>query len=117
LAHIQIRAYLRGNAPLSADEVMARVSAGEAASTASVLAERASKAHWIMVYLEDKKDTVWDAVAIENKGNKWYALIPSLALETYVALGRNTAPNDNDNVKLMLKSVNIPRGEANFVMC
>jgi exoribonuclease-2 len=115
LAHIQIRAYLRGNAPLSADEVMAHVSAGEAASIASVHAERASRAHWTMVYLEGKKDSIWDAVAVENKGNRWLTLIPSLSLETQAALNRNAAPNDN--VKLILKSVNIPRGEANFAMC
>jgi exoribonuclease-2 len=113
LAHIQIRAYLRGTAPLSTDEVMAHVSAGEAASTASVHAERASRAHWTMVYLENKKDSVWDAVAVENKGNRWLVLIPSISLETQVSLNRNTAPNDE--VKLILKSVNIPRGEAVFV--
>jgi exoribonuclease-2 len=113
LSHIQIRSFLRGEKLLGADEVMAHLGAGEAAAAAAVHAERSSKAHWIMVYLSDKKDSVWDAVALENKGNRWSVIIPSLALETQVQLDKGAAPNDN--VKLILKSVNIPRGEAVFI--
>jgi exoribonuclease-2 len=127
LAHLQIRALLRqeagllckeaglpdGREPLSADEVSARLGAGEAAAAAVVQAERASRTHWIMVYLADKKDSVWDAVALEKKGNRWALMIPALALETQVPLRKDVAPNDE--VKLVLKSANIPRGEAVFV--
>ncbi|GHV95896.1 ribonuclease II [Spirochaetia bacterium] len=127
LAHLQIRALLRqeagllrqeaglpgGREPLSTDEVSARLGAGEAAAAAVVQAERASRTHWIMVYLTDKKDSVWDAVALEKKGNRWALMIPALALETQVPLRKDIAPNDE--VKLVLKSVNIPRGEAVFV--
>ena len=120
LAHIQIRRVIGGKKPLSADEISARLGYSEAGSSAAVHAERASVNHWKMIYLQqsirnlqDKKDSVWDAVAIENKGNRWHVLIPALALETQVALQRNVAPNDN--VKLILKSVNIPKGEAVFL--
>jgi hypothetical protein len=65
-----------------------------------------------MVYLSGKKDTVWDAVALENKGNRWAVIIPSLALETQAPLQKNVSPNEN--VKLVLKSVNIPKREAVF---
>jgi len=113
LAHLQIRAFLRGDAPLSADEVSARLGFSEAAAVAAVQAERASDNHWLMVYLSGKKDSVWDAVALEKKGNRWAVIIPSLALETQVPLQRDVAPNET--VKLVLKSVNIPKGEAVFV--
>jgi exoribonuclease-2 len=112
LAHMQIRLFLRGGKMLSADELMTNLGAGEAAAAACAHAERASKNHWIMVYLAGKKDSVWDAVALENKGYRWVVIIPSLALETQVSLHKNVSPNDN--VKLVLKSVNIPRGEAVF---
>jgi exoribonuclease-2 len=115
LAHIQIRAFLRGNKPLSSDDVSARLGFCEAASTASVHAERASDNHWKMVYLSDKKDSVWDAVATENKGNRWAVIIPSLALETQVSLQRDVSPNYD--VKLILKSANIAKGEAVFMQC
>jgi exoribonuclease-2 len=112
LAHLQIRAVLRGEKPFDADEVSARMNAGEAAMSAVSQAERASHCHWTMVYLAGKKDSVWDAVALEKKGNRWTAIIPSLALETQVPLRRELTPNEP--LKLALKSVNIPRGEAVF---
>jgi exoribonuclease-2 len=119
LAHIQIRAFLRGEKTLSADEVMARMSAGEAAITAVTQAERASRNHWLMVYLSGKKDSVWDAIALEKKGNRWITIIPALALETqvpWVPLGsRRSAIAPNDPLRLILKSANIPKGEAVFI--
>jgi exoribonuclease-2 len=127
LAHLQIRAVLRGENPLIADEISARMNAGEAAIAAVNQAERASRGHWTMVYLAehaaeragasegsppDKKDSVWDAIALERKGSRWALIIPSLALETQVPLRKELSPNDP--VKLVLKSVNIPTGEAVF---
>jgi exoribonuclease-2 len=113
LAHMQIRAFLRTGTPLSTDEVSARLGFSEAAAAAAVQAERACNNHWTMVYLSDKKDSVWDAVALEKKGNRWAVIIPSLALETQVPLQKDVSPNEN--IKLILKSVSIPRGEAVFV--
>jgi exoribonuclease-2 len=113
LAHIQIRSFLRGGALLDADDVLTRLGYSEAASSAAVQAERSSVNYWLMVYLADKTDSVWDAVAIEKKGNRWAVIIPSLALETQVTLQNDVAPNDT--VRLILKSVNIPKGEAVFV--
>jgi hypothetical protein len=40
-------------------------------------------------------------------------MIPALALETQVPLSGDIQPNDE--VKLAVKSVNIPRGEIGFV--
>jgi len=113
LAHLQIRAFLRGDKPLSTDEVSARLGFSEAAAVAAVQAERASNNHWTMVYLCDKKDSVWDAVVLDKKINRWAVIIPALALETQVPLQKDVSPNET--VKLTLKSVNIPKGEAVFV--
>ena len=113
LAHMQIRAFLKGGQTLGADEVSARLGFSEAAAIASVQAERASNNHWLMVYLSDKKDSAWDAVAVENKGNRMQMVIPSLALETQVSFQKKVLINEN--VKLVIKSVNIPRGEAVFI--
>jgi exoribonuclease-2 len=116
LAHVQIRAFLRGGSlkggVVSADELYARMAAGEAAAIAVNQAERASRNHWIMAYLSSQKDSAWDAVALEKKGNRWALLIPSLALETQVSFRKEIEPNER--VKLVLKSVHIPQGEAVF---
>ena len=113
LAHIQIRSLLKGGTPLSADEVSVKMGAGEAAAAATVQAERASRSYWTAVYLSDKKNSVWDAIALEKKGNRQAVIIPSLALETQVSIRKDASPNDP--LKLILKAVNIPKGEAVFV--
>jgi exoribonuclease-2 len=117
LAHIQIRAFLRGGGVIqggtgSPDELYARMAAGEAAASAVNQAERASRNHWIMVYLSDQKDSVWDGVALDKKGNRWVVLIPALSLETQVSFRKEIEPNER--IKLVLKSVHIPQGEAIF---
>ena len=112
LSHIQIRASLRGDPVLSADDLASRMFAGEAAASAVSQAERASRGHWIMVYLSGKKDSVWDAVALEKRGNRWLTVIPELGLETQVSLRGDVAPNDG--VRLALKSASVPTGEAVF---
>jgi exoribonuclease-2 len=113
LAHQQIRARLRGREPLDADAVLLALAAGEAAAAAAVQAERASRAHWTAVYLLDKRDSRWEGVVLEKKGGRAVAMIPSLGLETQVAAGSNTAPNDA--LELALSSVKIPESEAVFV--
>ncbi|MCL2185424.1 MAG: RNB domain-containing ribonuclease [Treponema sp.] len=113
LAHMQIRAFLRGEKTLNAEEVSARIGFCEAAVAAAVQTERASINHWLMVYLSDKKESLWDAVVTENKINRMQAIIPSLALEIHISMQRNLSPNDK--IQVMLKSVNISRREAVFV--
>jgi len=112
LCHIQIRAFLKKMPTLSPDELSSRMFAGDAASVAVNHAERASRGHWLAVYLHDKKDSAWDAVALEKRGNRWLVVIPALGLETQVSLRGEVAPNDR--IKLALKSANIPAGEAVF---
>jgi exoribonuclease-2 len=117
LAHQQIRAFLRRGAyrdrlPLEEDEVLLRMAAGDAAASAAVRAERASRTHWTMVYLSDKRDTPWDGVILERKGNRGTIFIPPLGLETQITLKGEPLPNEW--VHLVLSSVNIPQGEAVF---
>jgi exoribonuclease-2 len=86
--------------------------AGEAAANAVTQAERASRSHWTMVYLSGRKNSVWDAVALEKKGSRGAAIIPALSLETQVPVRKEIMPNDQ--LKLILKSVDIPKLEAIF---
>jgi exoribonuclease-2 len=113
LAHQQIRARLLGREPLDANGVLLALAAGDAAAAATVQAERASRAHWTAVYLLDKKDIPWEGVVLEKKGSRAVAMIPSLGLETQVAVGTAAAPNDA--LSLALSSVKIPESEAIFV--
>ena len=48
VAHQQLRAFIDGNKPLSKDTVLERISAGDAAASAAVKAERKSNLHWTL---------------------------------------------------------------------
>jgi exoribonuclease-2 len=112
LAHQQIRAVLRGQKPLGEDEVLLRMGAAEAGMAAAVQAERASRTHWTLVYLEDKIGSSWEGVVLEKKGSLARLLIPALGLETQLNLKREAQPNET--IPLTLVSLRIPEGEAVF---
>jgi exoribonuclease-2 len=118
LAHQQIRAHLQGRQSLDEEAVLLALAAGEAAATATVQAERASRSHWTMVYLSEQRgenaaDARWEGVVMEKKGSRATVMIPSLGLETQVAAGSDAAPNDA--LSLSLASIKIPVLEAVFV--
>jgi exoribonuclease-2 len=118
LTHQQIRAALgigvySNRRPLSEDELLPVLAAGEAASTAVVHAERASRNHWLAVYLSGMKDSRWDGVILEKKGAYAALIIPALGLETQVSLKNNVELNDS--VPLTLVSVKIPQALTVFV--
>jgi exoribonuclease-2 len=114
LAHIQIRAVLGKREPMTEEDLILRLGAGDAAARAVTQAERASRTHWAAVYLSDRKDSVWEALAMEKKGPRWTVLIPALGLDTQALLGEDVKPNDT--VQLRLKSVRIHTGETIFVV-
>jgi exoribonuclease-2 len=112
LAHQQIRAALRGLRVLDRDELLLRLGAGEAAMIQSVHAERASRLHWTLVYLEDKIGSSWEGVVVEKRGPKAQLFIPALGLDTQLSLKREAAPNET--LPLRLAALRIPEGEAVF---
>ncbi|MDR2048756.1 MAG: RNB domain-containing ribonuclease [Treponema sp.] len=130
VAHQQIRAFLAagtdGAARTSAarppdpgaagiigpDEMLVRLAAGDAAAQAVTQAERASKAHWLAVYLSDKKGSEWEGVVVEKRGNLLVVLIPELALETQIPAKKSVELNDT--VRLSLAQVRIPEAGAVF---
>jgi exoribonuclease-2 len=112
LAHQQIRAVLRGRKPLGEDEALLRMGAAGAAMAACAQAERASRTHWTLAYLEDKTGSSWEGVVLEKKGSLAHVFIPALGLDTQVNLKREALPNET--VPLSLVSLRIPEGEAVF---
>jgi exoribonuclease-2 len=112
LAHQQIRAFLAGRAPVGEEELLMSLAAADAAALATVQAERASRAHWTAVYLSERKNSAWEGVIVELKGNRAVVLIPALGLETQV----NAGGESNDPIVLTLLSVKIPEGEVFFTV-
>jgi exoribonuclease-2 len=117
LAHQQIRAALGagaygGHEPLSEDAIVPILAAAEAASVAAVHAERASRNHWLAVYLSGMAGSEWEGITLENRSGRAALIIPALGLETQAALKSGVKPNDP--ARLTLVSVKIPQAQAVF---
>lgn len=112
VVHQQLRAQVRGDRTLAADQLLARVGAAQAVTGAVRQAERLSNRHWTLVYLGERKGSRWEAVMVDRRDRRSILLIPELALELSVHLTKE-APY-NSLVPLELAGVDLPRLEAHF---
>jgi exoribonuclease-2 len=112
VVHQQVRAHLRGENLLDAQEVMERVGATEAVSGSVRQAERLSRRHWTLVYLLQHPDWQGEGIVVERRGRRATVLIPALDLDVRVQSGRKLELNDA--VHLVLRDVNLAEQIAHF---
>ena len=112
VAHQQLRACLRGGDPLEAQAIIERVGAAEAAAVGVRRAERLSREHWTMVYLQQHSGWRGQGVLVEKRMPRGVVLIPELALEARVKVAEDVAPDSV--VPLRLTGVELPEREAYF---
>jgi exoribonuclease-2 len=112
VGHQQLRASLRGAPLLEEEDIVERIGAVEAVLGSLRQAEVLSERHWSMVYLLQHPDWRGEGILVEKRGASGTLLIPSLALETRVHLGRDI-PLD-EHVQLMLTGVDLPQRDARF---
>lgn len=92
VVHQQIRAFLRGERPLSREEVLLRVGAAEAVADLVREAERKSHEHWTLVHLlQEGYEGV--GVLVEKRKGQGVFFLPELGLATPVALGQDLPLN------------------------
>lgn len=112
VAHQQLRACLRDGDPLEAQAIIERVGAAEAAAQGTRRAERLSREHWTMVYLQQHPGWRGEGVLVEKRLPRGTVLIPELALETRVKAGEDMALDGV--LPLRLTGVELPTREAYF---
>ncbi|MBK5940114.1 ribonuclease catalytic domain-containing protein [Halochromatium roseum] len=112
LVHQQLRQYLRGSEPLSAEQVSQR--AGEADQGGIIVrrAERQSNLHWKLVYLKQQPRWKGEGVVVELQERKAVLLIPQLALETRIRAKQGLALDQC--VPLALAEVDLAQAECQF---
>ncbi|HOW63624.1 MAG TPA: RNB domain-containing ribonuclease, partial [Candidatus Contendobacter sp.] len=93
VAHQQLRACLRGGDPLAAQAIIERVGAAEAAAVGVRRAERLSREHWTMVYLQQHPGWRGQGVLVEKRLPRGVVLIPELALEARVKVAEDVTPD------------------------
>jgi exoribonuclease-2 len=112
VAHQQLRACLRGGDPLEAQAIIERVGAAEAAAQGVRRAERLSREHWTVVYLQQHPGWQGEGVLVEKRLPRGVVLIPDLALEARVKVADSVAPDSV--LPLRLTGVDVPEREAYF---
>ncbi len=106
LVHQQLRAHLRGAAPLDGAQIAARIDLAESGSLAIRRAERFSNTHWKLVWLRQNPGWKGEAVVVEQAGQKVLVMIPELALDTKVRV-TGDAPL-NGVIELSAKEIDLP---------
>jgi exoribonuclease-2 len=113
VAHQQLRAWLKGERPLSQGEVLERVGAAEAVADLVREGERRSKLHWTLLYLMEK-GYEGPGVPVERRGGQGVFLLPELGLTAQVALSGPLALNAE--VRLRFLEADLPVLEARFAL-
>ncbi len=113
LVHQQLRAAVRGEVPLTAADISARMAQADTAAAATRRAERQSNWHWKLVYLQEHTPT-WrgEAVVVEQEERRTVALIPALALEVRLRARRELALDQV--VQVAVAEVDVPELECRF---
>ncbi len=112
VAHQQLRAFLRNSEWLDAQAIVARVGAAEMAAQGVRRAERLSREHWTLAYLQQHPGWQGEGVLVEKRMPRGAVLIPQLGLEARVKVGENIAPDTV--LPLRLTGIDLPAREAYF---
>jgi exoribonuclease-2 len=113
VAHQQLRAWLKGERPLSQGEVLERVGAAEAVADLVREGERRSKLHWTLLYLMEK-GYEGPGILVERRGGQGVFLLPELGLSAQVALSGPLTLNAQ--VRLRFLEADLPALEARFAL-
>ncbi|GLV47343.1 exoribonuclease II [Thermus sp. LT1-2-5] len=113
VAHQQLRAWLKGEKPLSQAELLERVGAAEAVADAVREAERKSKLHWTLLYLQEA-GYEGVGVLVERRGGQGVFLLPELGLSAQVALPKPLPLNAE--VRLRFLEADLAGLEARFTL-
>jgi exoribonuclease-2 len=112
VVHQQLRAHLRGEELLGAQEVLERIGATAAVAGSVRHAERLARRHWTLVYLMQHPGWRGEGVLVDKRRRRATVLIPDLDLEPRLHL-RQDLPL-NSTLSLELRGVDLAALEAHF---
>lgn len=112
VAHQQLRAFIDGRKLIDKDDMLFRISQGDAASIASRKASRQSETHWKLIYLLQNPEWSGKAVCLDHKDGNAILMIPSLAMQTSINGFDELEPNAE--VTLKAQKIDIPNQTCVF---
>jgi exoribonuclease-2 len=112
VVHQQLRAFLGGEAPMGAQEVLECIGAAASVVGAVRRTERLVRRHWTLVYLMQRPGWRGQGVLVEKRRRRAVVLVPELDLEARLHLGQEL--DLNSLVSLALRGVNLATLEVHF---
>ena len=112
VVHQQLRAYLRGEPLLDAQEILERVGATAAVAGSVRQAERLARRHWTLVYLLQRPGWVGEGILVEKRGKRATVLVPDLDLDAQVHLHQDLPLNSS--IGLVLAGIKLADLTAHF---
>jgi exoribonuclease-2 len=112
VVHQQLRAHLRGEGLLGAQEVLERIGAAASVVGGVRRTERLARRHWTLVYLMQHPGWRGQGILVEKRRRRGTVLVPELDLEARLHL-RQDLPL-NSPVSLALRGVELATLEAHL---
>ncbi|MBF9017038.1 MULTISPECIES: RNB domain-containing ribonuclease [unclassified Oceanispirochaeta] len=112
LVQQQIRLYLAGQPLLSEEDILEGTASCESVTGRVSLSERSSNLHWKLVYLSENPDWEGEGIIVGRSDKQMVLQIPSLALETRIALKEKLALNSR--VTVAAERVDVPAQQVQF---
>ena len=111
IAHEQLRAFIDGRKLISKDDMLLRISEGNAGAEAAKKASRHSDIHWKLVYLLQNPEWRGTGICIDRRNGDSLILIPSLAMQTTL---KGETLDLNAAVELKIGKIELPTQTAVF---
>ncbi|MGB5830426.1 MAG: RNB domain-containing ribonuclease [Thiohalocapsa sp.] len=112
LVHQQIRALLRGDDPVSAEQISSRAGEADQSGIGVRRTERQSNQHWKLVYLTQVRAWKGEGVVVDLGERKTTVMIPELALETKLRAKQELALDQR--IGLSVAEVDLPELDCRF---
>lgn len=113
IGHEQLRAFLDGRPTIDKDDMLMRISEGDAGFQAAHKAERKTDMHWTLVFLLQNPDWTGEAVCVDKGGRQPQFFIPSIGQEMYMT--PDTDVPLNGSVTVRATDIDLPNQTVNFV--
>ncbi|MBR1640145.1 MAG: RNB domain-containing ribonuclease [Treponema sp.] len=84
ISHQQLRAFIDKKRMIQKDDMLERLSAGDAASLDARKVSRLSEMHWKLVYLKQNPELTFEGFCIDRRGNDALYLIPALDMQATI---------------------------------
>ena len=94
ISHQQLRAFIEGRRLIQKDDMLEKVSAGDAASLDARKVSRLSEMHWKLVYLKQNPELTFEGFCIDRRGNDALFLIPALDMQATIKNANDVNLND-----------------------